>query len=55
MTSNTPMSGRDTAAAFKGLVIGFIAIAIIVLTIVYLTAQKFEGHAPAATESGATH
>jgi hypothetical protein len=29
--TTAPMSGRDTAAAFKGLVIGFIAIAIVVL------------------------
>lgn len=48
MTGNTPMSGRDTAAAFRGLIIGFVAIAAIVLTIVYLTNQKFAGHAPAA-------
>jgi hypothetical protein len=49
MTGNTPMSGRDTAAAFRGLVIGFVAIAVIVLAIVYLTNQKFAGHEPATT------
>lgn len=54
MTGNTPMTGRDTAAAFKGLVIGFIGIAAIVLAIVFLTNKKFEGHGetPAAE---ATH
>ncbi len=46
MTANTPMSGRDTAAAFKGLLIGFVAIAVIVLAIVYLTNKKFESHEP---------
>jgi hypothetical protein len=50
MTPHAPLSGRDTAAAFKGLVVGFVAVAVIVLTIVYLTNQKFAGHAatPAA-------
>jgi hypothetical protein len=53
MTANTPMSGRDTAAAFKGLIIGAIAIAIVVLTIVQLTNRKFEGHEQPTAE--ATH
>jgi hypothetical protein len=53
MTAGTPMSGRDTAAAFKGLLIGAIAIAAVVLTIVYLTNQKFAGHAEAAGETPA--
>jgi hypothetical protein len=44
MTSETPMSGRDTRAAFKGLIIGAIALAIIVLTIVNLTNRKFDAH-----------
>ncbi len=54
MTGNAPMTGRDTAAAFRGLIIGFVGIAAIVLTIVFLTNKKFEGHAetPAAE---ATH
>lgn len=43
MTS-APMTGRDTAAAFKGLVIGLVAIAIVVLSLVYFTNKKFEGH-----------
>jgi hypothetical protein len=42
--TTAPMSGRDTAAAFKGLIIGFIGIAIVVLSLVYLTNKKFEGH-----------
>jgi hypothetical protein len=54
MTPIAPMSGRDTAAAFRGLIVGAIAIAVVVLTIVYLTNQKFAGHGetPAAE---ATH
>jgi hypothetical protein len=54
MTGNTPMTGRDTGAAFRGLVVGFVAIAAIVLVIVALTNKKFEGHGetPAAE---ATH
>jgi Zn-dependent protease with chaperone function len=52
MTANTPMSGKDTAAAFKGLVIGLVALAVIVLVIVNLTNRKFESHAaPAATST----
>ena len=53
MTAGTPMSGRDTAAAFKGLIVGAIAIAILVLSIVYLTNQKFAGHAEAGAETPA--
>lgn len=49
MTGNTPMSGPDTKAAFNGLIIGTIAVAIVVLSIVYLTNQKFAGHAPETT------
>ena len=48
MTAGTPMTGRDTAAAYKGLIVGFVAIALVVLTIVYLTNRKFEGHEGAA-------
>jgi hypothetical protein len=53
MTSGTPMSGRDTAAAFKGLIIGLIALAAIVLATVKLTNDKFDAHeaTPAAAES----
>jgi hypothetical protein len=46
-TANTPMSGRDTAAAFKGLLIGLVFVAVVVLSIVFLTNKKFEGHEPA--------
>lgn len=47
------MSGRDTAAAFRGLVAGLIGVAIVVLSLVYLTNKKFEGHEQPAAE--ATH
>jgi hypothetical protein len=44
-----PLTGRDTAAAFKGLLVGLVALGIIVVTIVNLTNRKFEGHeTPAA-------
>jgi hypothetical protein len=46
MTAHTPLSGRDTSAAFKGLLVGFVAIALVVLAIVFLTNRKFEGHEP---------
>ena len=42
------MTGRDSAAAFKGLILGAIAIAIVVLATVHLTNKKFEGHESAA-------
>ena len=53
MTSGTPLTGRDTAASIKGLLIGFVAVLITVLVVVNLTNKKFEGHesAPAAAES----
>lgn len=53
MTSGTPMSGRDTAAAFKGLIIGAIFVAVVVVTITMLTNRKFASHegAPAAAET----
>lgn len=54
MTPIAPMSGRDTAAAFRGLIVGAIFIAAVVLTIVFLTNKKFEGHA-AAPAAEATH
>lgn len=44
MTANTPMSGKDTAAAFKGLVIGLVVVATLVLTTIFLTNRKFESH-----------
>ena len=53
MTAGTPMSGRDTAAAFKGLIIGAICVAIVVVTITTLTNRKYASHeeTPAATET----
>ena len=51
MTAGTPMTGRDTAAAYKGLIIGFIAIALVVVTIVTLTNRKFESHETPAAET----
>ena len=46
------MSGRDTRAAYKGLIIGFIAVFVVVFTIITLTNRKFESHeTPAAAES----
>ncbi len=53
-TANTPMSGRDTAAAFRGLIVGFVAIALIVLAIIYFTNQTFAGHEPTATATSTT-
>lgn len=53
MTSETPMSGRDTKAAFTGLIVGAVALAIIILTIVNLTNRKFDAHE--ATPAAATH
>lgn len=51
VTTNTPMSGKDTAAHFKGLIIGAIFVAAVVLTTVYLTNKKFEGHESATAET----
>ncbi len=51
VTTNTPMSGKDTAAHFKGLIIGAICVASIIVATVYLTNKKFEGHEPAAAET----
>ncbi|MFN0097542.1 MAG: hypothetical protein ACKVS7_02625 [Gemmatimonadaceae bacterium] len=45
MTAGTPMSGRDTFAAFKGLLIGLVALAVVVLVVVKLTNDKFASHA----------
>ncbi|MHB1297859.1 MAG: hypothetical protein ACYC0B_04950 [Gemmatimonadaceae bacterium] len=56
MTANTPFSGRDTAAAFRGLIVGAAAILAIVLTIVFLVNQKYDGIAAAAeTAAESTH
>ena len=51
VTTNTPTSGKDTAAHFRGLIIGAICIAAVIVTTVYLTNKKFEGHEPAAAET----
>ncbi len=48
---NAPLAGRDTAAAYKGLIVAVIALAVIVLTIVNLTNKKFEAHETPAAES----
>lgn len=48
---SAPSSGRDTAAAFKGLIIGLISLAIVVLVIVNLTNRKFDAHEAAAASS----
>ena len=47
MTAGTPMSGRDTAAAFRGLIVGAIAIGTLVVAIVMLTNRKFADHGAA--------
>ncbi len=48
MTAGTPMTGRDTAAAFKGLILGAIFVAIVVVSITMLTNRKFASHEGAA-------
>ncbi len=45
------MSGRDTAAAYKGLIIGFIAIALVVVTIITLTNRSFANEESPAAET----
>lgn len=47
------MSGRDTAAHFKGLIIGAIFIGAVIVTTKLLTDKKFEGHTQPTVE--ATH
>ena len=53
MTSGTPMTGRDSAAAFKGLIIGAICVAVVVVTITMLTNRMYASHeaTPAAAET----
>ncbi len=41
----------DRAAAYRGLILGAIAIALLVVTIVKLTNAKYAGEAPAKTGS----
>ena len=43
----------DRAAAFRGLILGAIAIAVLVVTIVKLTNAKYASEAPAKTSSTA--
>jgi len=50
MTS-APLTGRDTVAAIKGLIIGLIALAIVVLVIVNLTNRQFDAHEAAAAST----
>lgn len=50
-TSRTPLTGRDTAAAFRGLIVGALAIATIVLSLVAYTNNKFADHEPASAEA----
>ncbi len=45
---SAPLTGRDTAAAFKGLLIGLVALGVIVMTIVTLTNRSFDKHEAAA-------
>lgn len=53
MTAGTPMTGRDTAAAFKGLILGAVFVAAVVVTVTMLTNRKFASHegAEAAAET----
>ena len=53
MTAGTPMTGRDSAAAFKGLIIGAICVAVVVVTITMLTNRKYASHesTPPAAET----
>jgi hypothetical protein len=51
--STAPMSGTDTRAAYKGLIIGFAFVAVVVVSIVILTNKKFEAHE--ATPAATTH
>ncbi len=55
MTSQTPMTGRDTAAAFRGLIVGALAIATVVLSLVAYTNNKFANHEAEPSSAEATH
>ncbi len=50
MTEQTaaPTTGRDTRAAFTGLILGAIVLLVILTTIVKLTAAKYAHETPAA-------
>jgi hypothetical protein len=49
--SHTQPHPGDKAAAFKGLIIGVIALMAILYTVVHFTNKKFEGHATAPASS----
>lgn len=51
MSHSTP---NDRKAAFTGLIVGAIFIAIVVVVIAKLTARKFEGHEAAKPTASAT-
>jgi hypothetical protein len=51
MSHSTP---NDRSAAFTGLVVGLIFIAIVVVVITKLTNKKFEGHEAAKPTASAT-
>ncbi len=53
MTAGAPTTGKDTAAYFKGLLIGAVFIGAVVLSIVFLTNKKFEAHE--STPAAETH
>lgn len=42
------LTGRDTVAAIKGLIIGLIALGIVVVAVVNLTNRSFDAHEAAA-------
>ncbi len=54
MTAGTPMTGRDTKAHLTGFFVGLVGLAFIVLTTVYLTNKKFEGHAAEGASATST-
>lgn len=49
------MTGRDSKAHLKGFVVGLIGIAVVVLSMVYYTNQKFASHATEGAAPAAQH
>jgi hypothetical protein len=49
------MTGRDTKAHLTGFAVGLVGIAIVVLTLVFLTNKKFEGHAAGTAATSTQH
>lgn len=47
------MTGKDTAAYFKGLLVGAIFIGVVVVSITIMTNKKFDAHE--ATPAAETH